>query len=183
MGDRAGVRSTKALEEVRAALLEFIDAARGSLAAAESELQRTGQWLNHDRPAHWKSELRRREDAVLAAKLEIERKRLIKAPDPASVVLEQRELRRAIDRRDSAAARKRNTELWVGRFDRQALLTKTSTHKLGEALNSTLPRGIAALERMITSLESYVQIRARYQVPGELTSEPDSQSDPKEHGA
>ncbi|MFN9994056.1 MAG: hypothetical protein ACK54H_11985 [Phycisphaerales bacterium] len=171
MGDRAGVRSTKALAEVRAALIEFIDAARGSLAAAETELQRTGQWLNQDRPAHWKSELRRREDAVLAAKLEIERKRLIKAPDPASVVLEQRELRRAVDRRDSAATRKRNTELWVGRFDRQALLTKTSTHKLGEALNSTLPRGIAALERMITTLESYTQIRSRFQPPEAVTDD------------
>lgn len=160
MSERAGVRSTKALEEVRSALLEFIVTSRNCIASAESELNRTGQWLNQERSAFWKSELRRREEAVLAAKLEIERKRMIRSPEPASVVLEQRQLARAIERRDSASVRKRNTELWIGRYDRQALLTKSSTHKLSEAINSTLPRGVAALERMISSLESYVSIRS-----------------------
>lgn len=171
MGDRAGVRSTKALEEVRAALLEFITTSRNCIAAAESELNRTSQWLNQERPAHWKAELRRREETVLAARLEIERKRLISAPEPASVVLEQRQLARAIERRDSGLQRKRSTELWIAQYDRQALLTKSSTHKLSEAVNSTLPRGVAALERMISTLESYVAIRPYFRAERDSTAE------------
>src|SRR5829696_5010141 len=117
---KARVHNIPVLKEVKTAIVEFADSIVGVIATMDSDIGRMSQWLSQDRPAHWKGEVRRREDAVMKAKMEIERKRLIAAPAPASLALEQRVLQRAQARLGEAQKRLAATKKWAPLWDRQA---------------------------------------------------------------
>jgi hypothetical protein len=172
MRDQAHVQSTRALLETRGSIIEFIDAVRTTFASVEGDINRVSQWLNHERPAYWKKEVRRREDDVQRCKLEIERKRLIRSPEPASVVFEQRQLAIARDRLDSARRRQEATARWAVAFEKQAHMAKSASRNLQDAVTVNLPHAIALLERMVASLESYLAVR------NELIAQPDAADAP-----
>ncbi|MFZ4573521.1 MAG: hypothetical protein ACOYN0_03940 [Phycisphaerales bacterium] len=168
MRDQAHVQSPKALTEARNSVVEFVEVVRATFASVESDINRVDQWLTHERPAHWKREIRLREDAVQRAKLEIERKRLIRAPEPASVVFEQRQLAKARERVESARKRQEATQRWAVAFQKQAQMAKSASRDLSDAVSVNLPRAVALLERMTASLEAYLAVRNRVQAEGDL---------------
>ncbi len=165
MAERASIHSAKALNDCRAALLEFSVIAHASLSSVDTETHRVSQWLRTDRPAYWKREIRRREDAVNACKLEIQRKKLIAAPEPASVVFEERQLRKAVAKVDSARERLAAVQRWGPIFEREADNQKSAFRRLHDALAVDIPAAIADLESMIAAIEGYVALRAPTEAP------------------
>jgi hypothetical protein len=159
MSGRAKVRSVKALKDARAAVLEFMTTARSALATVNDDIQRISEWLVHDRPAYWKHEIRRREDDVVRWRLEMERKRMIAAPDPASTVFEEKQLRRARERVESARRKLEAVRRWQPIWEREARNSLVMLRGLEESLDSDLPRGVALLERLIAAVEQYAAIR------------------------
>src|SRR5258708_22423658 len=95
MSEAARVTSTEALKQAKVAMIEFADAIVSTLASVDSDINRISSWLNQDRPAYWKRQVRLREEEVNKIKTEIMRKRIIAAPEPASVVDEVKALDRA----------------------------------------------------------------------------------------
>lgn len=170
MADRANVHSAKALNDCRAALMEFSSIARASMTSVDSDIHRITQWLRTDRPAYWKHEIRRREDAVNTCRLEIQRKKLIAAPEPASVVFEERQLRKAQARVESARDRLAAVQRWGPIWEREAGNQKASFRRLSDALASDIPNAVADLERMITAIEGYVAMRAPTEVANPATT-------------
>jgi len=159
MADRARLHSAKALNDCRAALQEFVIVARTAISSVDSDIHRVTHWLKLDRPAYWKHEIRRREDAVTACKLEIQRKKLIAAPEPASVVFEERQLRKATARVESARERLAAVHRWGPIWEREAGNQKSACRRLNDALAADIPVAIADLERMITAIEGYVALK------------------------
>ena len=98
----ARVHSLQVLKDVKASVAEFADSVNQTLTSVDSDINRITQWLTQDRPAYWKAKVRRAEDEVAKAQTDIMRKRIIAAPEPASVVEEQKVLEKA----------KRRLELW-----------------------------------------------------------------------
>lgn len=182
MRDRARVQSTQALLEAKAAIIEFIEVVKSTLASVESDINRVDQWVNSQQPAHWKHEVRKREEAVQRCKLEIERKRLIQAPEPASVVFEQKMLARAKVHLDQAKVRQEATRRWAIAFEKQAFMAKSGTRALQDAIQVHLPQSIALLERMVSSLESYAAIRHEPAVPNDVIM-PHQDAEPEEAGS
>jgi hypothetical protein len=158
MAQRARVLSVEALRDVKAALAEFADAVKITLTSVDSDINRVSHWLTHDRPSHWKREVRRREDQVAAAQTDIMRKRLIAAPEPASVVEEQKALQIAKSRLHEAHKKLANVRRWAPAFEREALLYKGTCRGLSEVLHRELPRAAARLDRMVESLEAYARL-------------------------
>ncbi len=156
----AQVRSLDAIRAVRAALIEFAENAGAAIAAADSDLARTGTWLFQERPAYWKREVRRQEELVQKARQEITKKQLIRAPEPASVVLERRELDRAKARHDRARERADATRAWCGRWERESLLARGPLASLAEFIHADIPRAVVRLDRMLDSLEAYLAMPA-----------------------
>lgn len=154
----ARVESLAALRDARVALLTCADRLRLALAAADAEIARVAQWLNQDRPLHWRAEIRRREDECLRARQEIQRKRLIAAPDPAAVSLEQRQVERANARLEEARRRLEHVRRWAVRFERDALTCKSACTPLHRWLDDDVSRAVARLEAMLVSLEAYLRI-------------------------
>lgn len=156
----ANVRTIEALKDVRHALIVFSERLHAALASAESDVSRTGQWLTHDRPQYWKRELRKREEAVVAAKAEIARKQFVAAPGPASVVLEKRLLAKAEERVLRARQREAATRKWAGVWEREVLMARGPLFALGEFVSDDIARAIARIERMIENIEEYIALAA-----------------------
>src|SRR5712675_1444241 len=110
---KARVHSLPVLKSVKLALLEFAEGVQATMASVDAGIGRISQWLSQERPAHWKGEIRRRGEMVTKARAEIERKRLIAAPAPASVALEQRALERAKVRLEEANKRMEAVRRWA----------------------------------------------------------------------
>jgi hypothetical protein len=157
---RARVQFLPVLKDVKAAMVEFADEVNQALATVDAEIGRISQWLSQERPAYWKAEIRRREGALNKAKAEVARKRLISAPEPASVALEQRAVDRAKRRLEEAQKRMDAVRRWAPVWDRQALMYKTACHGISESVHADTPRALARLERMLQSLEEYTQLAA-----------------------
>ncbi|MEM6329083.1 MAG: hypothetical protein AAF790_02425, partial [Planctomycetota bacterium] len=73
MPDNANVKSTDAIESVRAALLQFAKLSGDGLTEVGAEMRRVVDWLEHDRPAFWKEQVRRAHDCVQQAKQDLHR--------------------------------------------------------------------------------------------------------------
>lgn len=158
MAGRARVLQSEALRDFRSALAEFADAVTRALGEVESDVQRMSWWLSHERPAYWKAEVRRREDRVNTARGEIARKRLIAAPEPASVVEERKALEVEERRLASALARQEATRRWAAVWDHEAAVYKGSSAGLTEVIHRDLPRAMERLARMAATIEAYERI-------------------------
>ena len=69
----ADVRSTAAIEDFRVALRRFGERVASILESLDGQLRRVQEWVEHDLPSQWRGEIRAAEDAVQAAKLELEK--------------------------------------------------------------------------------------------------------------
>ena len=58
---------------VAGALARFEQRVQAALDALDAELRRAADWVEHDRPSHWKTQVHLAEDGVHAAKIELER--------------------------------------------------------------------------------------------------------------
>jgi hypothetical protein len=154
----ARVHTLQVLKDVKAAVVEFSDAVNQTLTSVDSDINRVTQWLTQDRPAYWKAQVRRREDDVTRAQTDIMRKRIIAAPEPASVVEEQKVLDH-VKRRLAGAQRKlENVRRWAPMWEREALLYKTTCRGLAEAIHRDMPAATVRLDQMMASLDAYLRI-------------------------
>lgn len=158
MPERAKITDIEALRDLKAALAVFAEEVRTTLSGVDAEVGRVGQWLTHERPAHWKHEIRRREDKVQAAKAAIAAKQLARAPEPVSVAQERKDLQRAQSTLDEGQHRAAAVKRWASVWDREAQLYKSSCSGLTETLERDVPMGISRLERMMQALEAYLRV-------------------------
>lgn len=153
---KANLTNTDVLRDVRVALAKFAQEARNTLTAVDADVARVGQWLTHERPAHWKHEIRRREDQVAAAKAAIARKQISRAPEPASVVEERKALQKCQRRLEHARERAEATRRWAAVWERESSLWKSSCSGLTELLDRDVPGAMADLDRMMKALAEYL---------------------------
>jgi hypothetical protein len=160
MSESARVNSVEALKQAKTAFIEFSDAVASALASIDADINRVSSWLNQDRPAHWKRQVRLREEAINKIKTDIMRKRIIAAPEPASVIEEEKALDRAKMLLGHAQSRQEAVRRWAPTWDREAMMYKTSTHQITEFMHRDIPVALARLDRMMTNLDEYTRIAA-----------------------
>lgn len=167
----ARLQSLDTLKDVKAAVLEFAEAVQRVLTGVDADVGRVGQWLNQDRPAYWKARVRRCEDEVTKAQADIMRKKLIAAPEPASVVEEQKALDAAKRRLAHAQRKLDNVRKWAPVWDREAMLYKTACRGLTEAVHRDMPAAAARLDHLMARLEEYLKV-AVPRTDGEMAPPP-----------
>jgi hypothetical protein len=160
MADAARILETGAMAEARAALAEFALAVDRTLSEADGEIQRMSDWLRLDRPAHWKREVRVRQEDLLRAKSELSRKMLAAAPDPARALEERRAVERAKARLEEAVRRQENSRKWAAVWEREAMAYKAPAHLLREAVTARIPAALGRIDRMMRSVDEYLRIAA-----------------------
>ncbi len=167
----ARLHSLQALKDAKFAVAEFAEAVNRTLASVDADINRITQWLTQDRPAHWKAQVRLREEAVAKVQADIMRKRIIAAPEPASIVEEQKALDKAKRRLDSAKRKLEAVRRWAPVWEREALLYKTSCRGLTEAVHRDMPAAAIRLDTLLKSIDAYLSI-AIPRTDGEIAPAP-----------
>lgn len=160
MSSGARVQSIDALERFRAAIAVFREEAGVALGEVSAELTRFVDWLEHDQLDYWKHELRRREDLVVEARLDLSRC-LSATLDPErtpSCHDEKKRLQRAKERVVAAEGRLTAVRSWIAQFRLAVTEYRGRTEALSTALESELPVASAQLERLVARLGDYLSV-------------------------
>jgi hypothetical protein len=162
MSQAAHVESLQALEQFRAALVQFREEADQALTTIRCELDRFLEWLAHEQLAHWQQQIRQREDRLAEAKNDLHRC-LAATIDPRRTpscyqeekVVEQAKRRLAEAEQKLAAVRR-----WIPIVRRAAFEYCARAEPLSSALASELPAAAGLLDRCIARLLAYQQLAA-----------------------
>lgn len=154
---QARVTNVAALPEFRAMLATFAIEVRQALDEVDMEARKALDWITHDQPAYWQSEIRRSSDAVARAKDDLSQSRTYKRIDEyvPSCAEEKKVLERAKQRQDYAEQKLETVKQW-GRAARQAVdKFKGPVQRLTAVLDGDIPRALAVLDRMHDALARY----------------------------
>ncbi len=155
---QARISSLDALREVKTAIQRFIEEAASAISEVEGDGQRTEQWLRYEQVGYWQAQVRRRHDAVEAAKSELRRKQLTAAPDTPTAIDERRAVDRARRRVDEAEETLKKLRRWMLVLEREFTLYKGQVQSLSEVLSRDLPSAIVRLDKMIAGIEAYASL-------------------------
>ena len=159
MRQSVNVNSIASVRDFRASLATFGEAATQILDNAEMEVRRVVQWVQHDQMAYWKNEVRRSWELVAEARRELEqcRSRATEGQRP-SCFQERKALEAAKRYVQHAQEKVEIVRKWSGRLQKEVSEYEGRISQTRSILSGDLPRWLSLLERMMTSLESYVAL-------------------------
>lgn len=156
----ADVREIDALRDWLAALASFREAAENSLAGTAQEIRRGIDWLE-DQLKLWTKSLKDDDERVHLAKMELSGRQIPnqdgKYPD---TTLQERNLRRALARRDHTADKIEACRRWLQTIPRAVDESYTGpSRRLRGMLDTELPVATVDMARRIAALEAYAGLR------------------------
>jgi hypothetical protein len=163
----AKITSIELLPRLAAGLQRFRGEAAGAVDDIEAEIRRALDWIHHDRKDYWTQQLRRSEDAVSQARVQLQQARVMRRVgdyQPACVD-EQRALDRARRRLETAQRKVHAVQHWSQVIDRAVEEFQQDRTGFVNWLDIDLPRAVAALDRMSQSLASYVSLEVASDSP------------------
>jgi hypothetical protein len=158
MSRYARVDSLDSLQALKVALVKFAEAASVALADAESEISRTMNWLENEQTAHWKTQIRKRQQLVERCKEALRQKKLF--PDalgrPQSTFDEEKAVRKAVAMLEEAEQKLANTRKYVTVMRREQQNYKGGVQRFYTCVEADVPGAVAQLSGMLATLKAYV---------------------------
>lgn len=154
------VTNLDALRDVKSGIAEFIDAARQALTEADSDVQRTVNWLESEARSYWQSQIKRRSDQVAEAKNVLARAQHAPRDERPSAIMERKALEKAQRRLAHAQEKLERSRRWAAELHREHLMFRGQLQNLSGAVESELPRAIAMMNHLIESVEAYLREQA-----------------------
>ena len=166
----ADVRSIDAVREWHAALTTYGDTLSEALAGVELEIRRGHDWL-HEQLVRWQRAVRDCEQEVTQAKAELSSRKYTGWDDrEPDTTVQEKALRQARARLEHAEDQVAKVRSWIARLPGMVdEVYNGRAQRLKNFLEGELPKGLAVLDRRITSLESYAGLRPDY-APGPSAS-------------
>ena len=156
MPSPAKVLSTDAIEAFKVALAKFELRVQNAVDVLQAELHRAENWVQHDRPSHWKDQLHKAEDDAHRAKIELERCLLFTLNGERPTCREQRSALDAAKRRVAYCREKGEAvRHWQRTFRQEQFEFDGRLGQLRRTLENDVPRARAVLEQIIRRLEEY----------------------------
>lgn len=153
---QAHVTSIEALAAWKDSLCVFAAEGRDALTAVEMEIRRAVDWVE-DQIKLWHAEVRKSEEAVVQAKAELTRRKMLpivgKHPDCTE---QEKALRKAQARLAHAEEKLETCRRWLPRLRKSIEEYEGFARPLAAWLEHDLPRACAVLEQRIAALEKYV---------------------------
>jgi ribosomal protein S20 len=154
----AQVHSVERLADFKAALQTFADKAKDAMSSNAMEIRRAQDWLARQLQL-WKSEIRRAEEAVVVAKNELARKKMMRISDrPPDTTDQEKALRKAQARLAHAEAKRDNAKAWLRQLPDAIEEYDGQARPFQDVLDHNLAKMIAFLEQKIAALEEYQRI-------------------------
>jgi exonuclease VII large subunit len=152
----AHVHSIDAIEAFRGALARFEERVQDSLETLRAELQRATDWLQHDRPASWKEQLRLAAEGVQQAKIDLERCLMYPVADERPACREERaSLDRAKARQEYCREKSERVKHWKRELHHALFEYEGRVGHLRRMLETDLPLARARLRQFVRRLDAY----------------------------
>jgi len=173
MSRAAKVISIEALQTTIAALQRFRSEAAAALDEMELETRRGLNWIHHDRKDYWTHEMRRAEEAVAQARVQLIQAKTTRrvADREPECYDEKKALARAQRRYDTALRKIEAVRRWARSIDHAAAVYQRSRRQFLAWLDGELLQAVAALHRMSASLESFTSLEAPSAAPPPMPGE------------
>ncbi|MGZ8939694.1 MAG: hypothetical protein ACXW32_10830 [Limisphaerales bacterium] len=154
MADYAEVTSIDAIADFRTALLIYISKVRPLLDDSADEVFRTREWLRASQRVHWENQVRARTRALTDAQQALFSAELAKLRPPSSAELAAvHQAKRALA---EAEDKLRTIKRVSTSFEREALPCLKQVENLRSVVATDLQGAVHYLDRIVTTLERYV---------------------------
>jgi hypothetical protein len=156
----AKVMSIDMLPLLAAALQKFRGEGVSALDDLEIELRRMLEWINHDRKDYWQHELRRAQEALTQARLQLQQATSVRqvAGRAPSCVDERKAVERARRRVETAQRKLEAVRHWTITLDRAADDFRRSRTQFATWLDVDLARAVVTLNEMSAALVTYINM-------------------------
>jgi len=177
MSEGAHVSSIEALDSFRAALMIYLEKARGALDEVNDEVRRARTWLQYDMRTYWDAEAKRRRRAWEEAKNALFRATLATFQEAkSSHQLAVTKTKRALD---EAEEKQRILKKWNQAFDSRVDPLAKKLERLRDNLAREMPNAVAFLAQAAKTLDAYTRIGA---AGGGAGGAPKTTPAPEAHG-
>ncbi len=158
----ANVDSIDAIKAFKIALIKFAETGMIALSAAEGEVHRTLLWLQLEQPAHWASQLRKRQEALVRANEAFRAKAMFRdasgrTPDTTQ---EEKAVQLCKRRIEEAEHKIAAVKKYRGKLEKEFQNYKGGVQRFSSAVQADVPRAADRLERIFAQLDSYVALAA-----------------------
>jgi hypothetical protein len=162
MAEVARVQNLEALKRLKQAMWKFQEIAMVALTDAESDMQRTGIWLETEQKTYWNAQLRKRQEAVEKAKEKVREKQLYKdATGMRSSAVDEMKILQAAQRQLVEAEQKVVAiRKFIPRMQKETMIYRGGVQRFASTVHTDLPVAISKLDRLLATLEAYVSLSA-----------------------
>lgn len=156
----ARVENIEALKAFKLALIKFAETATAALGDAEADAAGTLRWLEMEQKVYWSNAVRKMQQLVVRCQEALREKRIFKDSSgrTPSAVDEEKALAKAKRMLEHAEERLANVKRYIPRLSREILLFKGQIQRLGTFVAGDIPVATAKLDRMVDTLEAYVNL-------------------------
>lgn len=160
MAESAHVISLDSMKLLKRALWKFQEHATVALGEAESDMQRTLNWLETEQRSYWIGEVRKRETELSRAKEALRMKQVFKDSTGGrqSVVDEMKAVQIATRRLEEAMQKVAAVKKSISLLQREIMNYKGQVQRFATAVQSELPQAAHELERVIANIEAYAAV-------------------------
>ncbi len=161
MSTSANVHSLEAISAVRTALASFVDRVSDALTELAAEMRRMQDWLEHDRPRHWRTQVRIAIDQVHESQQALHRCLMFPvAGERPSCYEERSALKKAQARLAYCEEKVERVRHWQRSVQHELFEYEGRISQLVRLVEIEVPQAIGVLDKIIRQLEDYQALRA-----------------------
>lgn len=176
MSQGANVEDLDVFRFMKTSLIKFKQAAESALINADSQASRTLQWLESEQVSYWQSQIRKRQELVMRCREAVRAKKIFKdsTGKTPSAVQEEKHLSVALRALEEAEMKLAVTKRNIPMLQKELEVYRGGVQALGAVLVTELPKAVAMLERLSTTLQDYVDLASQAPAagPGEPSPSP-----------
>ena len=144
------------------ALMAFIQQVGDALTELSAEMRRMQEWLEHDRPRHWKMQVRRAVDGAHEAQQALHRCIMFPiANERPSCTEERAALKRARARLAYCEEKEDKVRKWQQTMRHEMFEYEGRISQLVRLVEIDVPQAIGVLNKILRNLEEYHAVKAR----------------------
>ena len=161
MSGPAKVHSSDAIDAVRLSLISFIESVRDALTELGSEMRKSQEWLEHDRPGFWRNQVRLAMDQVHEAQQALHRCLMFPVANERPSCYEERTaLKKAKARLEYCQEKQERVRHWQQTLRHELFEYEGRISQLVKLVDIDAPQAIGVLNKIMRRLEEYQAVRA-----------------------
>lgn len=167
MSAPANVQSVAAIERVRLALLRFGDGVEQATMVLENEIQRVMDWIEHDRPRHWRAQIHQAQEELAQSQAALHRCLMFPVADERPSCHEERDqVKRAQARLAYCQEKTERLKHWVREVRKEQFTFEGRISHFRQMVEVDVPQAVSLLAKLIRRLEEYQAIGSGAAGPG-----------------